>query len=993
MIARCFVLLLVFATTVSAQPFVWQEAENYVKQQGAPRLDGKRAAASFACLGRGWGRHQGDFAEYQVDVPESIDDAVLHLRYALGIQGPCKLDLSIDDRRVGPSPTFSLPTTDGWGGTHETWRFVTVKLGPINSGKHSINIAARNKCLVNLDGFYIAPADFPLAGMRDGQVLIRQSLQQNKGILGKIWRREPAAKNLSEPACAGEIEPAQADIFALLDQAAEKMPAGLRDKLAHKPSPYLVKAYDVGEPTDVNKDIPWHLLDKDKDPRFDNPHLGKLGLFNTNADISWLIGLGVDGGAVNFDPPRQYRDHLINLAALQVDLVPLQARFLFLPVTSDTVLAVLELHNPSNKSHTARIQTVCTKPPVEMLPVDRYKHGINVTSGKLNWVGFNQPNRAIVSCYDEWNRRSLQPAGSLLCTMQADRRPSAHRFSLQDDKETKPREGVLTYEIDIPAGESRQLILALNLHRFGPKRTVTDRGYVLYPKSTLDQSLQYAINATREALIADWPELVRQSYQWYQRMPVFELPRESWEADVYCCLELPRANTWSAQDRINSPWYTFCRAHGHDPWGWWSYGIHGHEHLCVFTTNLIDPGLSKDYLRGHFQVQREDGFVQYGVNHRLQNIHRGLATCPFLMWEAWSAYTWSGDREYLKQAYQVGKKYMHFWCSAARTRNDLPLQHWKDFVETVRDDADLVTWTATGKAENQEALDLNCYLLKEEKALAKMARELGLAQEAQHWQQQAERRTQAMREKLWHETDGLYYGRDLLTGTWARAQDISTFFPLWAGLATDAQSPGIISLLHEPESFGTDYPVANLAVRHMPEEHKGEFHWKGGNWVELSWLVILGAKETEYYDEAARLAEINCRMVFSNLEQSSHFREYYNSITGERTGHVDYIWTVVPAAMVTDIFLGVRPTAEGLEILPSLPKDWDKIAVENLHVRDSVIALQVQRSTEVKSTQVTVNQKSWDIYKQRGAFVLWDELPSQAIINITQPIDLPTADN
>jgi len=66
-------------------------------------------------------------------------------------------------------------------------------------------------------------------------------------------------------------------------------------------------------------------------------------------------------------------------------------------------------------------------------------------------------------------------------------------------------------------------------------------------------------------------------------MPRFSLPEERWAADMCCALELPRAATWSPQEQLAAPWYTFCRPRGHDPFGWWSYGMHAHEHLATFA--------------------------------------------------------------------------------------------------------------------------------------------------------------------------------------------------------------------------------------------------------------------------------------------------------------------------------------------------------------------------------------------------------------------------
>jgi putative spermidine/putrescine transport system substrate-binding protein len=52
----------------------------------------------------------------------------------------------------------------------------------------------------------------------------------------------------------------------------------------------------------------------------------------------------------------------------------------------------------------------------------------------------------------------------------------------------------------------------------------------------------------------------------------------------------------------------------------------------------------------------------------------------------------------------------------------------------------------------------------------------------------------------------------------------------------------------------------------------------------MTMLVVQGLRRYGYYDEAARVAEANCRMVFDTLEKTSHFREFYNSLNGQPYG-------------------------------------------------------------------------------------------------------------
>jgi hypothetical protein len=791
---------------------------------------------------------------------------------------------------------------------------------------------------------------------------------------------------------------AGATVRAVLDKAAAHLPPTLRETLAGKPSPWIVKAHDVGPPTDIHKDIPWHLLDKEKDPRFRLPHRGKLGLFNTNADISWLIGLGIDGQEVGYNPPRRYTDHLANLAAQEIDLGEVRADVLFMPVTSDAAIAVVDCENHGPRPHHLQLESLFTRPAGENKPAieeaaaawsketGKYGYGITVTTGTVR--DSTVAGQAAVIRYEEVNTGGA----SLLCTLVC----NSPALSPTTQHPALGQAATQSGGIVLAPGARSQVVFAINLHRYGPKRTETRNQIVLYPEESDGRAREYSLKAATTALDADWRSLAAESFRWYERMPVLNLPRAGWSADACTAMELPRGNTWSPQGVLTSPWYTFCRVHGHEPYGWWSYGMHGHEHLSTFVANLVQPALSQAYLRGHFRLQAGDGSFQYGVNHSGRNIHEPLVTAPLLATEAWTAYGWSGDQAFLREAYACCTRSVEWWRSPARTRSAasqphgdtdrlVGLQHWYDYIETVRDDKDLATWAATGKAERQEALDLNCYLLSEEQSLAAMARELKDPAGAARWQAAADRRTDTMRRLLWHPEDGVYYGRDLASDRWARVQDLSTFLPLWCGLATPEQAGSIARLLHNPQAFGTDYPIATLAVRDMPQNMRGHYHWRGANWVEMTWLPIQGLRRYGRYEEAARLAEVNARMVFATLEETGHFREFYDSLTGRPSDLTDYIWSSMPAIMLVETCFGIRPRADGLEILPALPAGWPEIGLNNLHVRNRTIALYVRRDPKASRTTVLVNDAARPALQDRGIFLAWDSIPPACAVTIIQP--------
>jgi glycogen debranching enzyme len=146
--------------------------------------------------------------------------------------------------------------------------------------------------------------------------------------------------------------------------------------------------------------------------------------------------------------------------------------------------------------------------------------------------------------------------------------------------------------------------------------------------------------------------------------------------------------------------------------------------------------------------------------------------------------------------------------------------------------------------------------------------------------------------------------------------------------------------------------VATLAVRHMPEKMRGSYHWRGANWVEMSWLAIQGLSRCGHDAEAARVAEANCRMVFDTLANTGHFREFYNSRTGAPSDLTDYVWTSMPAIMIVETFFGIRPTADGIDIRPTLPEGWNEIGIRNLHVRGRIMSLTVRREGDLLAIEL-----------------------------------------
>lgn len=766
------------------------------------------------------------------------------------------------------------------------------------------------------------------------------------------------------------------------------------ESLAGKPCPYIVSAYDIGAGTDYNSDYSWHALDKEK--RWELPASGMLGLVNPNSDVYYALGFAVDDGGIVFRPAFRPVLHTVDLLVYEVDLhEDLRCEVAFRCADSSTVTASVHLANDGTGDHRVIAADLFGKDPQDdppsqryVLPGQKFGAGVTTTAGSMIWRSWLKCADAACVCFVEWVRRRSR-GRRLLLTTRSVHAPGTAAYEPEVEPDFADAAGPATVltgalPVIVPAGGSAAVAIAFNCRRFtigddwNPEVTPH-----LYRAENEQRAVEAGYQSCVDALSVGLGEAVKQSVARYQTYPQVRLPEKMWEADFYACLELPRASTFSPCGALETPFYNFCRVHAHEPFGWWSYGMHAHENLGTLFTNITDPGLSADFLRGHLRHQRDDGKYPYGVSHTINpRLTTDEATAPLIVWEAWNSYLWSGDRKFLREAFESGKR-NHEWWLRTRDRCGEGLCHWLDTCnESVRDDAGLATWQVTGGSQYQEALDLNCYLLMQERTLAAMAAELGCAQEAGTYLEKAERRAELMNAYMWYESDRCYYGIGEVVRGWADVKDISTFMPLWAGLAPKGRFERIVEMIGDPERFGLPYGPPSLAANEPgfgPEQH-----WQGANWVEMSLFAILGLKRYGYYRLASGLAYANAKMVFDELERFGHFREYFNSMDGSGVDLIDYIWTAIPAWLVVNVFIGIEPKTEHLEVLPALPQGWNEVSVENLHIRRRRVSVAVRADQTVEATRASVNGKPAEVVEGRGARIPWGDLKDGDRVEIVQ---------
>jgi alpha,alpha-trehalase len=200
---------------------------------------------------------------------------------------------------------------------------------------------------------------------------------------------------------------------------------------------------------------------------------------------------------------------------------------------------------------------------------------------------------------------------------------------------------------------------------------------------------------------------------------------------------------------------------------------------------------------------------------------------------------------------------------------------------------------------------LNSLLYKNEKDLEQISHWLGREAEAEKWKARAEARRKMINRYLWNSSDGMFFDFNFMTGKMSSYRYASTFYPLWAGLATAEQAKAVAASVKVFERPG--------GIPMSTEESGTQWDLPYG-WGNIEMLVIVGLRRYGYKADADRISYEFLSMVAENFRRDGNIREKYNVVTRSSESHVElgYDMNVVGFGWTNAAFL---------ELLHDLPKE------------------------------------------------------------------------
>jgi alpha,alpha-trehalase len=208
---------------------------------------------------------------------------------------------------------------------------------------------------------------------------------------------------------------------------------------------------------------------------------------------------------------------------------------------------------------------------------------------------------------------------------------------------------------------------------------------------------------------------------------------------------------------------------------------------------------------------------------------------------------------------------------------------------------------------------LNSLLYKTEKDLQEMSGILGRKDDAEKFQRRAEERKDRIQKYLWDPARRLFFDYNFYSGVRSSYEYVTTFYPLWAGLATPEQAQDLVGNLSIFEQPG------GLAMSTTDSEVQWDYPY---GWAPTQIVALEGLRRYGFTDDANRISYKFLSTIAENFRRDGTIREKYNVVTrsSEAGVHAGYQQNVIGFGWTNAAFL---------VFLHEIPKDWvDRLANE-----------------------------------------------------------------
>jgi glycogen debranching enzyme len=291
---------------------------------------------------------------------------------------------------------------------------------------------------------------------------------------------------------------------------------------------------------------------------------------------------------------------------------------------------------------------------------------------------------------------------------------------------------------------------------------------------------------------------------------------------------------------------------------------------------------------------------------------------PFFSWINWEVYKVSKDKQFLRESYASGSKYVH-WLIRNRDSNHDGTFEWgpNGRTENIRSRGNAVFQVSADQyldvnkddiSDELECLDLTLMVIKEERSLSQMASELGKADDAKEWKDHADVTSRLVNERMWDDSTGFYYSVNKNDYSFKflsrnlKRQEIIGFLALWAEVAPKDRAEKLLKALTDTTRFWRKYGIPSLSAQDPSYnpfvDYSGK--WNGSVWLLWNYMVYEGLKNYGYDDIAKHLASKMISCITTQLSKNHNFWESFSPDNEVLNCPPNYIWDSIMAKLLVE---------------------------------------------------------------------------------------------
>lgn len=318
---------------------------------------------------------------------------------------------------------------------------------------------------------------------------------------------------------------------------------------------------------------------------------------------------------------------------------------------------------------------------------------------------------------------------------------------------------------------------------------------------------------------------------------------------------------------------------------------------------MVDVGEEKEFTYALPKLERKPRSAESELN----------SVKPLLAQMAMMSYKKSKRKNFILEAYPMLKKHISHWENTQMT--DVGLFVWRSQRGSGTDNHPAVY----GRPLNSSiAVELNCFMYMEYKAMLEIAKELNLFSESNIYTEKSKILAEKINEHMWDPVDEIYYHLDAMSKkpefnkqsiTWdvpLKFKMWTSFMPMYAGIAPYEYAEIMVKKhIINTEEFWSKFGIRTMAKNepaYSTSEMSNPSNWQGPIWIVSTYLIFKGLLNYNYIEEAKSLANNLLTNLCRDIDENGGMHEYYNPETGNSTINLGFMnWNALSGIMYNDI--------------------------------------------------------------------------------------------